>query len=345
MILVGAVFGGGIALALRGHDMDQDRALFAVPHVFQHRDEMIEIVPVDRADVVEPKLFEHRPAGHHAAGVFFGLLETAPHPAAHLACDARCHGAQTEIFAAGHHAREIGGQPANGRRDGHVVVVEDHDQPVAGLFGIVHRFIGHAGAHRAVTDHGDAAPRAVLHLVGHGKAQRSRNRGRAVRSTERIVFAFRALGEAAEPAALAQGADTVAAPGQDLVRIALVPDVPHQLVFRRIENIVDRRGQFDHAQTRSQMATGLADRVDHFGTQFVGELPQLVLAELAEIVWGIDRIEQRRLRATCHNMSLYTHITRLSTNGWSLVATSAPPQVSRRNRRTDRAARPRGAHR
>ena len=57
---------------------------------------------------------------------------------------------------------------------------------------------------------------------------------------EGVVFALGAFGEAAEAAALAQSADAVAAPGQDLVRIALMADIPDQLVMRRVEDRVDR---------------------------------------------------------------------------------------------------------
>ncbi len=77
----------------------------------------------------------------------------------------------------GHHPREIGRQPADRRRDRHVVVVEDHDQPVARLLGVVHRLVGHARAHRAVADHRDAAARLVVQLVGDGKAERGGDRG------------------------------------------------------------------------------------------------------------------------------------------------------------------------
>ena len=58
-----------------------------------------------------------------------------------------------------------------------------------------------------------------------------------MRRAEGIVFALAPFGEAAEAATLAQGADTVAAPGQDLVRIALMPDVPDQLVFTKVLDI------------------------------------------------------------------------------------------------------------
>src|SRR3546814_16860391 len=92
----------------------------------------------------------------------------------------------------------------------------------------------------------------------------------AMRSAEGVVLALRPLGEAAEAAALAQGADSVAPPGQYLVRIALVADIPDQLVVGRVEHIMDRRGQLHHAQPGPQMAAGHADGGNHFLPQFVG---------------------------------------------------------------------------
>ena len=59
-----------------------------------------------------------------------------------------------------------------------------------------------------------------------------------MRGAERIVFALGALGETGQSAARPQGADAVAAIGQDLVRIGLVADVPNQAVLGRVENIV-----------------------------------------------------------------------------------------------------------
>ena len=59
VVLVGARLGRRIALALLGHDMDQDRLVEpAVARVLQHRQQMVEIVPVDRADIVEAQLVE-----------------------------------------------------------------------------------------------------------------------------------------------------------------------------------------------------------------------------------------------------------------------------------------------
>ncbi|OIQ71187.1 hypothetical protein GALL_472000 [mine drainage metagenome] len=93
-----------------------------------------------------------------------------------------------------------------------------------------------------------------------------------MRCAERVIRAFRPLGEAAEPVLHAQGADTVASPGQDLVRIALVPDVPDQLVARRVKHGVNRHGKFNHAQPRAQMAAGFRHRRNRLCPHFVSQL-------------------------------------------------------------------------
>ena len=83
-----------------------------------------------------------------------------------------------------------------------------------------------------------------------------------MRRAERVVFALGALGEAGEPARLAQRADAVAPAGQDLVRIGLVADVPDQPVARRVEDVVERDRQLDHAEAGAEMAAGDRDRGD-----------------------------------------------------------------------------------
>src|SRR5207302_649521 len=83
--------------------------------------------------------------------------------------------------------------------------------------GVVHRLIGHAGAHRAVADHRDDVALFALEVARHGHAEPRGNRGRTVRRAKRVVFAFRSLGEPRQPAALADRADAIAAAGDDLV--------------------------------------------------------------------------------------------------------------------------------
>ena len=73
-------------------------------------------------------------------------------------------------------------------------------------------------------------------------------------------------------------------------------DVPDDAVSRRIENIVQRHGQFDHAETGAQMPAGHRHRADRLGAQFLGDLGEVVLAELAQIGGRVDLIEQWRVR-------------------------------------------------
>ncbi len=76
------------------------------------------------------------------------------------------------------------------------------------------------------------------------------------------------VGKGREAAVLLDGVQQFAPPGQHLVRIGLVTDVPDQPVIRRIEHVVQRDGQLDRAQARGEMAAPRADALDQ-------ELPQL----------------------------------------------------------------------
>ena len=213
----------------------------------------------------------------------------------HPAGPALRHIADAGIGTRRHQPRKIGAHGADRRGDGHVVVVEDDDQPVLVGAGIVHRLIGHARAHRAVADHRDHIVVAALEVARHRHAQAGGNRGRGMRGAEGIVFAFAALGETGKPAALAQAAHAGAAAGEDLVRIGLVADIPDDPVARCVEHIVQRGGQFDHAQAGAEMPAGDRDDVDQVGAQLVGELAQLVLLQLAQVFRQVDLVQQRGL--------------------------------------------------
>ena len=97
---------------------------------------------------------------------------------------------------------------------------------------------------------------------------------------KRVVFAFGAAREAREAAALPQRADAVAPPGQDLVRIGLVADVPDQSIVRRVEHVVQRDSQLDHPEPRAEMAAGHRDGRNRLRSQFIRELAQIAVLEV-----------------------------------------------------------------
>ena len=70
----------------------------------------------------------------------------------------------------------------------------------------------------------------------------------------------------------------VAAAGEDLVRIALVADVPDDAVVGRVVEVVQRDGQFHGAQAGGEMAGGARHAVDQELAQLAREPRQLASA-------------------------------------------------------------------
>ena len=108
--------------------------------------------------------------------------------------------------------------------------------------------------------------------------------------TERIVFALAALGEPGESVALAQGVHAVTAASQNLVRIALVADIPDQAVVRCVEDVMKRDRQLDHAERGAEVSAGDRDVSDGIAAQFIGQLMQFLLRETSCIGWILDFI-------------------------------------------------------
>ncbi len=88
---------------------------------------------------------------------------------------------------------------------------------------------------------------------------------------ERVVLALAALEKPRDAVFLAQGFHPSVAPGQQLVRIALVADVPHDLVARRVERVVQRDGQLDDAEPGADVASGARADVDQARANVVGQ--------------------------------------------------------------------------
>ena len=129
MIFVGGGLRRAVALALLRHDVNQDRAGFHVADVLQNRQQMVEVVTVDRADIVEAELFEQRAAVHHeAAGIFLDAVGAVGDDLRQPLVDLLGSLAQRAVGLAGIKPRQVGRHRADRRGNRHVVVVEDDDQ-------------------------------------------------------------------------------------------------------------------------------------------------------------------------------------------------------------------------
>src|SRR5262249_35543474 len=124
-----------------------------------------------------------------------------------------------------------------------------------------------------------------------------------MRGAKAVVLALRPFGEAGEPAALAKRTNLVPTGGQDLVWISLVPDIPYEPVTRRIEEIVERNGQFAHPEACPEVPASDRNGADCFSPQLVRYLPELLFAQPAEVRRVVDRVENWSwYRHDCNNI-------------------------------------------
>ena len=82
------------------------------------------------------------------------------------------------------------------------------------------------------------------------------------------------------------------ATGQDLVGIGLMTYVPHQPVVRRIEDMMQRDCELDHAKACAEMASSGRHSVDHHLPHLARELFQLGIGESAQIGRRVDAVKQ-----------------------------------------------------
>ncbi|MNS80830.1 hypothetical protein D3C72_1145270 [compost metagenome] len=169
-----------VALALLGHHMQELRAAAferALADVLQRRHQRVQVMAVDRADVVEAEFLEQRRRHHHALGVFLEALGELQHRRRHRQhlFDALLGG---RIELAAQEPRQVAVERAHRRRDRHVVVVEHHHQrQVLVHAGVVQRLEGHARGHGAVADHRHRDAFFTERARAQGHAQCGRDRG------------------------------------------------------------------------------------------------------------------------------------------------------------------------
>ena len=101
--------------------------------------------------------------------------------------------------------------------------------------------------------------------------KRGGDRGCRVTGAEHVVLALDPLQKAGEPAFLPQRLEPAVATREQLVRVALVADVPDELIARRVEDVVQRDRQLHDAEPRADVSAGARADVDepraHLGGQ------------------------------------------------------------------------------
>ena len=97
----------------------------------------------------------------------------------------------------------------------------------------------------------------------------------------------------------------IAPSGQDFVPVCLVADIPNQDIVRRIEDIMQCNGQFDHAEARAQMPFFRRHHIDDKSAQFLRHLRKLVLRKPAQAARFFYLLEQSERHAAKVNLKSY----------------------------------------
>src|SRR5690606_17692744 len=119
------------------------------------------------------------------------------------------------------------------------------------------------------------------------------DRGRRVAGAEDVILRLLAGQEAGQSNLRSNAGELLVAASQNLVWLALVADVPDQLVVRCIEYVVQRNRQFHDAKARREMAARPTDHIDHPLTHSGGNRRQLLLREGAKIHGRLNPIQNR----------------------------------------------------
>ena len=290
--LEAALLGGHEALALHRLAVDHHRPV-GLECLADRLAQGLHVVAVDHTHVGEVELLEEQP--RRPVGLQ-RLLEDRPealHPLADpggqlgqrlLGILARVVELRVEA-----HAVEVARQRAHVRGDRHAVVVDhDHDRQVEAA-GVEQRLERHAAGERAVADHGhDTAVRAAAAPHGLLDAHRVGHRGRRVAGAHDVVLGLADRAERGQAAVLADRGELVAAPGEHLVRVGLVADVPEHLVGGRVEQRVQRHRDLAAAQVGAEVAADLTDRVDDQLAHLLRHLLELVVVQLLEVRGAVD---------------------------------------------------------
>ena len=278
--------------------MQQDGAVavFCELEIF---DEFADVVAVDRTEVAQAVFLEQAGLDEEVLGLAFpfypevmhlGAVRQAGEKLFQVVVDLVVGGAGGEAVEVFCHGTDVFG-------DRPLVVVEDDDEALGAGDDVVERLHGDAAGERRVAADGDDVLVRAAKVAGRGHAERGGEGGAGVTRAVTIMRTLGAVEEAAHAAGLAEPAEGLApAAGEELVHVALVGDVKHELVLRGVEDAVQRDGELDDAEIGRHVPAVRRSHGDDFVAQFLREPRQLVRREGLDVIRAANLVQQPRQR-------------------------------------------------
>ena len=235
--------------------MDQDRPLH-LPDILECLNQIVQTMAIDGPDIFEAQLLKEE-SRHQKT--LQGFLRLFGKPGNRLSDSGKGFKKGHHLVPEpidklpGHESVEVGGEGAHIRGNRHLIIIQDHDQIPIDMARLIEAFKGKACGHRPVSDDGDDLSSFVLVPEGFSHSKGRRDGCPAVARIEGIVRTLLPLRKPADPSVLPQGMKTILSSRQELMGITLMPHVPDQLVPRKIEDIMQGKGQLHDPQIGGKM--------------------------------------------------------------------------------------------
>ncbi len=297
-VLVVLLSQGVTATLLRNHVHEHGAAEF--PRAAERMLERLLVMAVDRAQVLQPEVFEHN---LRLQDVLQALLDPVQgveqrRPDQRSVRERGLDQVKHLLVALRHPDRgEVIGESADGALVGPAVVVDhDDDRAVLGASDVIQRFPGHAAGQRPVADHGDyPAVLLAAQVQRLGQTVRVRQASRGVRVLDPVVLGLGPARVAGDATLLPEPGEALHPASQQLVHVRLVAGVPDDRIGRGVEHTVQGDGQLDDAEIRAQVAAVARHGLDQELPDFAGEYGQFVRGQRLDISRTPDRLEQPHL--------------------------------------------------
>ena len=225
MEVAGVCLCRGVALALFGHNMEEMGAGLAADGA-QRALQLCFVMAVNGSEIMEPHILKHGrmvhgPAHHALTALNGGFERRTDHgdPIQKRPDVLFC----INVTARGAQMAEIPCQRTNVFGNGHLVVVEDHQQVVQPA-NVVHPLVDHAARERAIANDGNHMARLPPQFPGPSHANSQGERSVAVTRHKGVMDALFWVGETGNAIQLPQLGKALPAAGQQFMGIALMTD-------------------------------------------------------------------------------------------------------------------------
>ena len=256
-------------------------------------DKLLQIVPVDGAEIAEAQRLEQGAAAPpHQVGL--GVDDALLHPVARFALSQRVPDFVLEpvVERVCGYLQEVVVQAANVLVDGDVVVVQDNEDIGLGRTGVVQAFPGQAAGEGAVADDCDGLFPAAGEMRRLRKAQRGGDGRGRMSGAEGIVWALVPLGETTDAVPRAVFPEQFPPTGNNLMGVCLMAYVKDDFILGGVEDSMERHDEFHRTQTGAQVAGIHGAAFHHVLTDFRTELHTLLRGQFFHVLRRIHLIEQ-----------------------------------------------------